>query len=837
MIRFLLGGAAALTIALAPAAAAAQEPAPRNGGAAVQEPKIERIEIRGAGEREAEVRAGLGQQVGAALDRYRLRRDIQWLWRWRRIRVEVAALEPGTAEGSAVLVLDAHAFRSFRRAVFTGNEAFDREELELHAGLFGQALDVDSIGQVIRRVESHYREEGYAHVAIGWTADEQTGEVVFTVTEGPEVRISEIEFEGAEAIPPGGRFRPGLDLFGTVKHKPGFLFIGDSLYSEQRVLEDVNAILQVYEDYGYLDARVDHTVEFLGEEEEDVRVTYRIEEGPLYRVRSVRYVGRDGEELSFGQEAFAERTNLEPGMAYEAARVALAVAEVTRMYAEIGHPSSARAEVDPLRREQFFSVGGNGDERRPGPLASYDREAAEVDLEFKIHEGLPKTVRDVTIRGLERTEDRVARRELSIEPGGPASEDEAQRSARRLIGLGFFTDTERLPYINWRWRDFGDDSQVDFLLDLRDQGSTGNFRIGGAWNTDAGPALILDLEKKNFDITDLPSSPGRAFSEILDGEAFTGAGQSLRLSLHPGTQFSTYAISFTEPDLLREHVNRLSLTVTEAERVRLYPYYDERRNSASFSLGRRFGRFFTIYAGPELETLDVDDVTPGAPPGLTALIGKTDLNTLNFGFRYDTVEDPFSPVDGGSIGVGFGETGRLLGGDAEFFTATLSAEKFYPVWRDDMGRHWVLALRGRVRQGWAGGGASELPFTEQFYIGGQATVRGFDYRGIGEDAAGFPHGGDVSWDGSLELRFPLLSSRQRGLVDEYEWVRGAFFLDAGAFGPDFGDLAPTRAALGVGIRMRLPMLPLVPFTLDFGWPVADEPDDDGRVISFTLGTF
>ncbi len=789
MIRIATRTAVFITVLLLPCAALAassfaQEPVP-TPARVTEPPLIEAIEIQGAEGREAEVRAGMRQKLGAPFDAAGLRRDVQWLWRWRRIRVDLAELRPGSAEGKAVMVLEVHAFRAFRRAVFTGNAEYERGELELRAGLFGQSIDLEAITQVSRRIEEFYREKGYAHVHVRVEASEASDEVTFHVEEGPQVRITELKFEGAEGIPAGYRFHPGLDLWGAVQHRPGFFLVGDSEYSEIRIQEDRNALLQLYADYGYRDAKIEFDTDFMGEDKSEARVTYFVQEGPLYRIRSLQIVGEDGEPLHFTFEQFTENLRLEAGMPYEAARVQATMAEIIRMYAAIGHPSLARSETEAARSEQFFRVGGNGDKRNPAPRVIFDATDAAVDLVFEIHEGQKKLVRDVIIRGLERTEDRVARRELSIEPGGPASEDEAQRSSRRLVGQGFFTDAERIPYVNWRWRDFGDDTHVDYLLDIKDEGSTGQFRIGGAWNTDSGPALILDFEKRNFDITDLPSSPGRALSEILDGEAFTGAGQSLRFSLHPGTQFSTYAISFTEPDLLREHIDRLSLTVTGSERVRLYSRYDEERTTGSFNLGRRFGRFFTVFAGPEIEALTVSDLDSGAPANLVAQEGTTDLNTLNFGFRYDTIEDPFSPVDGGTLGMSFGETGRLLGGEEEYFTATLSAETFFPLWRDDLGRHWVLALRGRARQGWADGGG-ELPYTEQFYVGGQSSVRGFDYRGIGEDASGFANGGDVSWDTSLELRFPLMSTRQRGLVDEYEWVRGAFFLDGGSFGADFG---------------------------------------------------
>lgn len=813
--------------------ARAQEPAP---AVAADRPVIESVEVLGAPGREAEIRASLRQKDGSAFDARGLQLDIQWLWRYRRVRVDDASLRPGATPGSAVLVLTVHAFRAYQRAIFEGNEEFDRAELELRAGLFGQSLDIETIGQVVRRIQDYYRDEGYIHVRVDWTENEAAGEVLFRVTEGPIARISELHFEGNHGIADGGRWYPGLDLFSTVKHKPGFLFISDSVYSETRVLEDVHALVQLYMDYGYRDAQVQFTMEYLDEEESEVALTYHIDEGRLYTVRSVSIVSDSGDPLSITDTDVLWRKHLAPGEPYELARLNAVIAEITRAYAAIGHPSLMRADVETSRKGQFFQILGGSDPRAAGPKAVFDRELAVVDLIFEIHEGRAKRIRDVVVRGLQRSEDRVARREILVEPGDLASEEELQRSSRRLVGQSFFTDENRNPFVIPRWRDFGDDEAIDLIMDLKDLGSSGQFRIGGAYNTDAGPALILDLEKRNFDITDLPSSPGAAVSEILNGEAFTGAGQSLRLALHPGTEFSSYSLSFTEPDLLKEHVDRLSFTASGSKRLRLYSSYDEERATGSFSLGRRFGRYFTVFAGPEWQNVEVSDVDAGAPAGLLAQEGELGLNTLSFGFRYDTVEDPFSPADGGTIGMTFGDTGKLLGGDAEYFTASLTAEKFVPVWEDRLARNWVFALHGRVRQGWATGTA-HLPYTEQYYLGGQSTVRGFDYRGVGEDANGFANGGDASWDGSLELRFPMLSTRQRGLVDEYEWVRGAFFIDAGSYGDDFGGLGPTRASFGIGIRMRMPLLPLVPFTLDFGWPIASEENDDTRVVSFTLGTF
>jgi outer membrane protein insertion porin family len=184
-----------------------------------------------------------------------------------------------------------------------------------------------------------------------------------------------------------------------------------------------------------------------------------------------------------------------------------------------------------------------------------------------------------------------------------------------------------------------------------------------------------------------------------------------------------------------------------------------------------------------------------------------------------------------------GQSGRFMGGDWDFLKATVSGEKYFPLYEDSLRRNWVLSTSGRVRRAWVSGDLDALPYPEKFFVGGQNDVRGFQYRGVGEDARGFARGGDAAWNASVELRFPVVSTRQRGLVDEFEMVRGGIFVDAGTFGPDFGDLDPVRVSTGVALRIRFPALPTAPLSLDFGWPLKSEDGDDTRVFSFTIGNF
>lgn len=797
--------------------------------------RIEKVEVVGAAERDSEVLEGIPLRAGTRFERRVLEASITWLWKYKRILVtEVSARGGDVDPDSAILTLHVEMMPSWRRAVFVGAEEFDRDELELRAGLVGQPVDRGAVSTIIERIEEYYREEGYAKVSIEAEYRHDEDEVRFIIDEGPKVRIAELAFEGNTAIPGGQWWTVGLDLRETLNNKPGPLFLSDSPYSEERLFEDENALVQVYEDYGYLEVAVHHRVEYV--EDDEVKVTYVIEEGPLYRVRSVSIGPPRGEELRYSVEELEDLLELKPGQPFERTRVRAAVLALQRYYGERGHPSSARVSADGARRDQYFRISAPL-AREPGPVVELDQEEPLVDLRFEIHEGMPKRVRDVVIRGNGRTEDRVVRREVQTMPGDLAVEEDALRTYRRLVGIGYFRDRNRVPWVRWHWQDIGDDELVDLVFEVKDEATNNRLRFGGSVSSEDGPAILIELQKQNFDITDLPSSWGSALGEIWDGSAFTGAGQSLNLSLQPGSRYSTYSLSFTEPDLLQEHIDRLALTVFARRTVRLLSTYEEEREYLGFRVGRRFGRYFTVYAGPEWGHVDVSDVDPNAPPDLVAQEGENALPTFTTGVHFNTVEDPFSPVDGGELRLQLAKTGGFMGGDWDYLKGNIDGAGYLPLFEDSRGRHWVLALQGRVQDSWTYGDMSTLPYTERYYIGGHSTVRGFQYRGIGEDANGFPNGGDVAWNGSVELRFPILSNRQRGLLDEFEMIRGGLFIDMGSYGSDWSNLTSTRAAAGFGVRMRFPAMPTAPLSLDFGWPIRSVDGDDERVFSFTFGNF
>lgn len=151
---------------------------------------------------------------------------------------------------------------------------------------------------------------------------------------------------------------------------------------------------------------------------------------------------------------------------------------------------------------------------------------------------------------------------------------------------------------------------------------------------------------------------------------------------------------------------------------------------------------------------------------------------------------------------------------------------------------FTLASRLQGGIGYAYGNATEMPYSEKFYIGGPNSLRGFPVRGVGPGASTcfsnqtgtydyLNRVGDVKLEGNVELRFPLIGS-----------LHGALFVDAGnvwdlhdqtqngVSGSQINSQILKQLAVDTGLGFRLDMGMLV-LRFDVGVPLHD-PNEDTR---------
>lgn len=113
---------------------------------------------------------------------------------------------------------------------------------------------------------------------------------------------------------------------------------------------------------------------------------------------------------------------------------------------------------------------------------------------------------------------------------------------------------------------------------------------------------------------------------------------------------------------------------------------------------------------------------------------------------------------------------------------------------------------------------SKVPASHRFYIGGDRSIRGFDYRSISpEDEDGDLTGGRFKEVGSIEYNYRF-----------YEKWSVATFMDAGRSFDHFDE----RYRVGAGLGLRW-LSPVGPFRIDLGFGISE--DDMPWLVHISLG--
>ena len=794
---------------------------------------VEDIIVIGANDAVEQVLQGMSLVVGEEFSAALLEDSVEWLWSQMRMRVLQIRKLPGKAPGLIVIELLVDQLRSWKQVVFEGYDELSPPEIEIAVGLTGQIIDELELTKYEQRILEFYFEQGFRGAEV--SAVDRGDYLAFVIYEGQQLTVSDVRFEGNTFFNEGsmwGIFHWGLDLHESLQQTDGVF--SDDDFSADIVVEDINSLIMLYRQYGFLDVEIDCRLEEQGGSNK-VALIYEINEGSRYTIRSVQFKNSRGGGLMIEDDELEELSGIVTGQFYSPIRLGQSAFDIQAKYAEYGHPSRRKVMANGDKADNYFWIGGeNGAEE---PDVFFDLEEPVVDVVFTIQEGKPFRLRDVVLRGYLGTQDRIVRREVELEPGDEAREDLVNRSWRRLNGLGYFKDANNNPAVDWHWQQVDDRHDLmDLVFDVQDKGMTNNFRFGGAWNSERGPALMFNITKSNVDMFDGSDSFTTVFTDLQDGMAFHGAGQALRVTAQPGRRYSSYAVSFTEPDLLREHIDRLGLNISTHKNLRYQRSHEEQRAFSGFTLSRRFGRNVSIFGGPTFGRVVLGDFKPGAPDAAREFEGSNSYTTLMFGARRNTVLDPFSPVDGSMVSMSVAQTGGFLGGDWDFTKSSLKMAKHFDLWEDAESHRWILSLKGAAMKAWLQGDMTTLPYSESFFQGGYRTLRGFAFRGTNRDVNGFASPGSAAWNASIELGFPLFATRSRQAVGMLENVRGSAFVDFGALGSDFGEMTSTRVSTGIAVQVRMPFMAQLPISLIFAKPLRLEDGDQTATFQLQMGS-
>lgn len=720
--------------------------------------------------------------------------------------------------------------------------------------------------------------------------------LIFEVYEGPEWLVGDIKFTGLDEVKSpgndalsggriGGFFGPVLSFWYTFLSSDAAeraAVLGQDMrtkeggpYVEADVVRDAETLQSYFRSRGWLDARVSFANFQLNETRNRINVIFHVEPGSPYAITNVRveYATRsprvpkgaepaeydqpvitweellewlqlEGAELTpeqalerFGADYLAglqdeakgrwfRSFELSEPVPYDEYALTGDIAKQTEGYAGairalLASKGYSNIELEFVRVETRSDYVET-DWQTPWPVR-------RTELIIRLQQGHKSYVGTVNIRGNDATRDDVVRRYINLYPGDVYDRNRQRLSDLRLRRTQWFEQAAPGQGVISRSNprtvitEDGVIEYTDIDYDLV-EGRTNRFNFAAGFNSSTGFTATVDLTLMNFDISSLVS--------WIWGEpnfSFTGAGQSLTFTAQPPIdRQQVYRISFDEPWLFGYP---LSGGVSAGYESLDRGDYTRGRIGVDPYVGWRVFPDVSWRFGYSYEIIELKDIASNAPEEIKRDKGSSTLSTVWSEIRWSTTDNPQFPTTGFDLSYRFEYTGGLLGGTLDFWSMRGSASLYLPIAELDNIRTLVLALN--VSSSWQDvhSDTDRIPFSQRFFLGGNSitgrgTLRGYEYAGVGPSRNDIAIGGNFMVTGFAELRLPIFPGNL--------WLVG--FVDAGELSPTLNtfDGEGWTVSGGVGLRLLLPILP-VPFALDFGFPILNQPGNREEVISINLG--
>jgi outer membrane protein insertion porin family len=597
------------------------------------------------------------------------------------------------------------------------------------------ALKADALEEGIDVLDKGFRRQGYRDVSVT-RREEVRGSrevVVYEVSPGNAAQVASVRIDAdvSDVEWPHLATTPGRPL------------------RDADAAEDARRIARALEDAGHASPRVEVVAPEGGG---NVPVVFRAQAGPRTLVASVRVET----PVALPADSPARELSVRAGIPYRIRDVARDRNALLTAYRDAGY---AQAEVTP-----------------EATLSEDHRQAAVV---LRVAPGPRLSVDHVVVAGLERTDEAVVRRELTLKEGGPLGQQQVIESQRRLGALGLF---QRVSV-----------AEID---------------------PEASGQRTLLISTEEAPLTTVAYGIGYSENDLLRGSLevtrrnLFGMDRTLSAFARLSFRGSRFLATFREPYFLgRRQEMFASGFREEGER----PFFDFIRYGGLLQTARALSPRWSLIVRAGYQRVHVFNVIN--PGEVSREFGNYAVAGPSSSLVNDTRDDPLEPHRGHFLTADVEYSDKHLGGDT-FVKGFVQASAFEP-----LTARLVLAVNARLGLARTIGLEESifLPRAERFYAGGDYSLRGFGLDSV------LPSGGNALVLGSAELR-----------LDAGRYFSAAVFSDVGNVYPlvsdlDLGDL---RYTAGVGLRYKSALGPL---RVDWGYKLDRRPGESAYHIHLTIG--
>lgn len=700
----------------------------------------------------------------------------------------------------------------------------------------GQELDLQKVRQDVKAIHKmgYFRD-------VTFDTEEVPGGYRLTVIVVERPIVSAVQIEGNKDV-------DSADLRAAVTVKER------SLFQEEKLKESVNKLVEVCQNKGFIDAKVDASV--AEDSEGALRVTFRVAEGPKLKIERIVITGNQYHptkairkamdtsekglfsfitdsgtfkkdviendvrkiEALYQNNGFLDSKISEPvvGRGKKGLIVTIRIFEgrqyrvgEIRFSGDSGIPEETLRKTVKLKGGELFNreklmsdllalttlVNDDGyAQALVSPGVEKRKEYPVADVTYRFERGMKFRFGKVEITGNTKTLDRVVRQNLEVSDGRTYSATGLKKSKENLTRTSYFKDVKISTAPS------STPGEMDAKVEVQ-EGPTGTLSGGLGYSSLDKVFGVVQLSENNL----------------------FGRGWRVALNSQFGARRTTFSIDFRDPHFLDTD---FSLLLSAYNTRVLYSEFERKATGGRAGVGYNITRFVNTSLSLRADSTRILQNGPVASQVIIDEFAKGTQQTrsLIFALNRNTTDKNIDPSRGTVQSGSVEYAGGPFGGDSQFVKYHLNAKAFYPVTPSTV-FSWNV-LWGHVVPTESGG---EVPIFERYFLGGPYSIRGFRSRQLSpkDPNTGEDIGGNKELVGNLEYLFPL--------VQEIGF-KGVLFFDVGNAweqGRWPWDGRQLRYAYGAGVRWYSPMGPL---RFEWGWNLNPGPGEPKRVMEFTIGT-
>lgn len=654
---------------------------------------------------------------------------------------------------------------SIARIDITGVSSNDRKQIDTILGIKKGALyDEYVLKEAANRIKLYYEARGYFDTVVEFSSEKLSNssglQVNYIVNRGENIIIENVFLSGTTKLSYSD-FEPSL----SNKKREFMGWMWGRNDGKLNIFELPNDSARVADEYmkrGYLDVQVSPPALRVNSNTYKADLSYFIKEGQIYKISSISI-----ENPLYTPEQNREKAEELSSSVGDIANIDNIRNDMNTIQTDVGNLGYAFAQIFPDIQKNELTQ--------------------EADIIFRVIPNDKVYIRNVTIKGNNRTIDRVVRRELYITEGNLYHKDDLTESRNALRRTSYFDDVNiKEERVN--------SSQIDLVVEVT-EASTGSISGGVGYSSSDGVLLNASYSDSNI----------------------FGSGMKSIVSVDRSYEYLTGRIGLTNPRI-RDSEYSLSGSLYANEYT--WDNYSDRNYGFDITVGRRFARYFSAGLTYNLEHSDIYHLSPELI--LTGYeVGKSIKSSITPYVSFNNTDDYYLPRKGIIASTSLEVAG--VGGTQRFVTSSTSFS-FYQGLQDFIGLDLIYRYKANFYKTWDMG---NLPINQKFFLGGIGSIRGFESRTVSpKNRYGFEEGGTIAFTNSAELSFPL--------IDRIK-LRGALFFDYGAIGREVLDVHKSKHRYSTGLSIEW-ITPFGPLQLVFAKPLNPQEGDDTSTFEFTVGT-